>query len=75
MPFPPDVVALQLLPIKVETESDNLFDLRASECSNSAPLFAALLRIREPFRSTVRFLCRMYTFSLLIIFQPVQPSQ
>ena len=41
--------------------------VRASEDSNCALLFAALLRIRESFRNTVQFVCRMYTFSLLII--------
>ena len=48
-------------------DADNLFDLRASEDSKRALLFAALLRIRESFRNTVQSVCRMYTFSLLII--------
>ena len=58
-----------------KADANSPFDLRASEYSNSAFLFAALLRIRESFRNTVQSVCRMYTFSLLIIIQLAQPSQ
>ena len=66
--FFPGVVALQLLS-EAKADANNIFDLRASEYSNSAFLFAASLRIHESFRNTVQSVCRMYTFSLLIIIQ------
>lgn len=36
-----------------KAEANNLFDLRASEYSNSALLFAAFLRIRESYKNTL----------------------
>ena len=53
----------------------DFFELCVLEYSNNAFLFAALLCIRKSFRNTVQSVCRMYTFSLLIIFQLALPSQ
>ena len=70
MTFFPGVVALHLLSVEqmpITFSQPFRPEVRASEDSNCALLFAALLRIRESSRNTVQFVCRMYTFSLLII--------